>query len=320
MRAIMKGEKAMKIKKILSVILSCCFLIGFSICAGAEGLAFEETNANLYIDNELVEFDNEPMTWDNGMWLPLIEICDYLNYKVQIDAENIVQIIPGEKCKNSEGIADKIVFEIGSEAIKMYSGEYENDITNVYTNIDDVYSPMSYQVNEEIYMPAYYMCRAFALKLAPYTDSEPKEIRIFTQNYLKLMREQAEPAVVVRRNLEISIDGQKLDFQSKPFLDENGRTLVPVREFCEFFNYHVDWFDSPQRVSVSRVPRNPSIDIGAGGDSIWFVIGEKQYRINGDYYDMDTAAQIIDNRTYVPLRVLAEFLGYRVIYAPISGS
>ncbi len=322
MRAIMKKEKAMKLKKILSVMLSCCFLIGFSIYAGAEGLAFEETNASLYIDNGLVEFDNKPMTWDNGMWLPLIEICDYLNYEVQIDAENIVQIIPGEECKNSDGIADKIVFEIESEEIKMYSGEYENDISNVYTNIDDIYSPMSYQVNEEIYMPAYYMCRAFALKLAPYTDSEPKEIRIFTQNYLKLMREQAEPAVVVRRNLEISIDGQKLDFQSKPFLDENGRTLVPVRELCEFLNRRVYWFDSPQRVCVSNVP--PDLDTAnggsAGGDSIWFVIGEKQYRINGDYYDMDTAAQIIDNRTYVPLRVLAEFLGYRVIYAPVSGS
>ena len=287
-----------------------------------EELAFEETNANLYIDNQIVEFNHKPMTWDNGMWLPLIEICNYLNYEVHIDAENMVQITPGEACKNSEGIADKIVFEIGSEAIKMYSGEYENDIINVYTNIDDVYSPMSYQVNEEIYMPAYYMCRAFELRSAPYTDSEPKEIKIFTQNYLKLMREQADPAIVVTSGLAISIDRQKLDFQSKPFLDENGRTLVPVREFCEFLNYHVDWFDSPQRVCISTVPADldNANGGGAGGDSIWFTIGEKQYRINGNYYDMDTAAQIIDERAYVPLRVLAEFLGYRVIYAPVSGS
>lgn len=313
----------MKFKKLLSVISACCLLCGTSLCVNAEDIIFEKSDAQVYIDNEIVALNNKPMEYDGGKWLPLNELCEYLNYDIQFDSEtNSVLITPGDNCKNSDGIAERITFEVGSEEIKMYSGEYENDIVDIYTNIDDVYSPMSYQVNEEIYMPAYYMCRAFELKLAPYTDSEPKEIRIFTQNHLKLMREQAGPAIVVRRNLDISIDGQKLDFQSKPFLDENGRTLVPVRELCEFLNRRVYWFDSPQRVCVSTVPSDFDTANGgdAGGDGIWFTIGEKQYRINGDYYEMDTAAQIIDNRTYVPLRVLAEFLGYDVIYAPVSGS
>ena len=35
---------------------------------------------------------------------------------------------------------------------------------------------------------------------------------------------------------------------------------------------------------------------------------------------MDTAAQIVNQRTYVPLRVLAEFMGYDVIYVAQSGA
>ena len=45
---------------------------------------------------------------------------------------------------------------------------------------------------------------------------------------------------------------------------------------------------------------------------------QKQYRINGDYYKMDTASKIINDRTYVPLRYLAEALGYEVSYDAIS--
>lgn len=317
----------MKFKKLLSVVSACCLLCGICPCVNAEDIVFEKSDAQVYIDNETVALNNRPMVHENGKWLPLTELCKYLNYDIQFDTKtNVVQIMQGENCKNSEGRVEKIVFEVGSEKIETYFEEYENVIENAYTNIDSVYSPLSYRVNDEIYMPAYYMCRMFDLMLKRYSDVEPNTVKIFTRNYLKSAAANAKPKMIVTKDLAIIADGVTVPFSSKPFIDENGRTLIPVRELCELLNYSVMWFDAPRRVSVSTVPADTDKMYGradgggAGGGSIWFTIGEKQYRINGEYYEMDTTAQIIDNRTYVPLRVLSEFLGYDVVYAPVSGA
>ena len=317
----------MKLKKFLSVISACCLLCSNSLCVNAEDIVFEKSDTQVYIDNNIVTLNNTPMEYENGKWLPLTELCTYLNYDIQFDTKtNIVQITQGEGCKNSEGGVEKIVFEVGSEKIETYFEEYENVIENAYTNIDSVYSPLSYRLNDEIYMPAYYMCRMFDLMLKRYSDLEPNTLKIFTRNYLKSAAANAKPKMIVTKDLAIIADGVTVPLSSKPFIDENGRTLVPVRELCELLNYSVMWFDEPGRVSVSTVPADTDKMYGradgggAGGGSIWFTIGEKQYRINGEYYEMDTTAQIIDNRTYVPLRVLSEFLGYDVVYSPVSGS
>ncbi len=120
---------------------------------------------------------------------------------------------------------------------------------------------------------------------------------------------------VKNNNVAISINGEMIDFVDKPFIDENGRTQVPVRVLCEFLNKRVYWFENPQRVAISTVPADlDNTDGGAGGDSIQFVIGENKYFKNGKEFPMDTAAMIINNCTYIPLRIAGEFLNYEVIW------
>lgn len=309
----------MKTLKIISIILLLCIMSAFS--ALAEELNFEPYDARVYVDGEQIELSGKPMLFNKARWLPLAEICDYLGYAMDIDT-NTVTVIPGIDCRNSDAEVDKIIFEIGAEQIVMYSGEYENKINNVYTTNDDVYSPMTYIINGEIYMSSYYMQRAFQLKIKSYSELESDTIKIYTRNYIKSAAANAKPLIAVHSDHGISIEGIRINFKSAPFLDENDRMLVPAREFCELLNKSIDWFDEPPRVAVSNIPEVPDApDLGyAGGDSIWFTIGEMQYRINGNYYDMDTCARLIDGKTYVPLRVLGEFFGYGVAYIPVSGS
>lgn len=117
-------------------------------------------------------------------------------------------------------------------------------------------------------------------------------------------------------NIKIEIAGKNIEFTNKPFIDENGRTQVPVRELCEFLNKRVYWFENPQRVAISTVPADldKTNGGGAGGDSIQFVIGEPKYTVNGREYPMDTSARLTDGKTYVPLRILGEFLNYKVTW------
>ncbi len=125
--------------------------------------------------------------------------------------------------------------------------------------------------------------------------------------------------ITVNENLDIKIDGKSANFTLKPFIDENGRTLVAAREICGYLNGNIYWFDSPQRVAISTAPADlDKSGGGAGGDNIWFTIGENKYRINADYYETDTAARLVDGSTFVPLRPLAEFLGYNVVFIPVN--
>lgn len=312
----------MKFLKTTCMVLIFC--VASTFCIAAEEMNFEPmTGAVVYIDGEPIEFANSPLLYKNARWLPLKDICTYLGYDINVSENTAeVTVTPTDNCKNSDAHVDKIIFEPGSEIIMMYSGEYENKIANVYTTIDDVYSPMTYTVGGEIYMSSYYMQRAFQLKIKTYSDLEPDAIKIYTRNYINTAAANAKLLIAVHSDLSISIEGIRVKFKSAPFLDENDRVLVPVRKLCELLNKSLNWFDEPPRVAISTVPAVPDApDLGsAGGGSIWFAIGETQYRINGNYHDMDTYARLIDEKTYVPLRILAEFLGYDVAFIPTSGT
>lgn len=119
--------------------------------------------------------------------------------------------------------------------------------------------------------------------------------------------------------LALSLDGKKIELSDKPFIDENNRTLVPAREFCknELIDRKIRWHDEPRQVSFGNSPYLPDTSPGGagGGDSLFFIIDEYRYRINNRYYDTDTCAKIIDNKAYVPLRILCEFFRYEVAWA-----
>lgn len=125
---------------------------------------------------------------------------------------------------------------------------------------------------------------------------------------IKTFIENEEVCVVVNDEL--------VAFDNKPFIDENGRTQVPVRTICEFLNAGVYWYENPQRVLITYAASDNNNLTGGGGGhpAISFVIGESKYSVNGREFYMDTAAKIINNRTYIPLRAVGEFLKYEVIW------
>ncbi|HHV59194.1 MAG TPA: copper amine oxidase N-terminal domain-containing protein [Clostridiaceae bacterium] len=107
--------------------------------------------------------------------------------------------------------------------------------------------------------------------------------------------EVASEAYQAKYALKVTIDGEPLVFpDAQPFIDDNGRTLVPIRPIAEALGLSVGWDDSTKSVSL------------IGKNTVSFAIGEKKVTVNGEVKLMDTAAVIVDNRTFVPLRFLAE--------------
>ena len=86
-----------------------------------------------------------------------------------------------------------------------------------------------------------------------------------------------------------------------PFLDQNGRTQLPLRKCVASLGAEVDYKHDTQEIIITK-----------GATNISLKIGEKFLDINGETAELGTAAVLIDNRTYLPIRPIAEALGYQV--------
>ena len=103
--------------------------------------------------------------------------------------------------------------------------------------------------------------------------------------------------------ITVYVDGEKLNFDQPPIIKED-RTLVPMRKIFEALEAEVIW-DEPSQ-SVTGI---------CGEDVIIFRIGKAELYKNGAAaYTMPVPAQIVNDRTLVPLRAVAESLGAEVAW------
>jgi photosystem II stability/assembly factor-like uncharacterized protein len=95
----------------------------------------------------------------------------------------------------------------------------------------------------------------------------------------------------------MSVDGTTLMLDSPPIIRE-GRTLLPIRAVIEALEGSVVW---------DAVARKATVMLGTHTVEIW--IGARQARVDGAYVALDVAAMIVNSRTLLPLRFVAENLG-----------
>lgn len=100
----------------------------------------------------------------------------------------------------------------------------------------------------------------------------------------------------------IYINGRKAEL-SEPAFIENGRTLVPVRGVFENMDAAVGWDGETRTVEIVR-----------GGDTLILKIGETEAFLNGRMVSLDVPAQIVRDRTYVPVRFVSENMSCAVTW------
>lgn len=105
-------------------------------------------------------------------------------------------------------------------------------------------------------------------------------------------------------DIGVSIDGKEVAFTTssgKPIIDENNRTLVPLRAAMEAYGCTVYWNDAQKTAIVSKGMTTVKVPVG---QSIIFV--------NDTPVANDTSAKIIDGRVYLPIRAVLEAFGASV--------
>lgn len=119
---------------------------------------------------------------------------------------------------------------------------------------------------------------------------------------LGLMTGTASAAANTPTFVSVVLDGEKIWFpDAQAFVDENSRTLVPVRFVAEKMNAKVGWD-----------PKMSTVPIKRDKQTIRLTIGESKAIVNGDEVSFDTKAIMSGGRTFVPLRFVSEVLGAEV--------
>lgn len=101
---------------------------------------------------------------------------------------------------------------------------------------------------------------------------------------------------------KIFVNGKRPDFDVKPFV-KDGRTLVPLRKIAEALNATVQWDESNHTAIFTK-----------GGKKVEIPIGSKKIRVNGQEKEIDVPAEVTNDRTVVPARVISETLDSTVNY------
>lgn len=117
-----------------------------------------------------------------------------------------------------------------------------------------------------------------------------------------VLQKQQEKKLRFLKKEQIRVCGKELKSELPPVIKE-GRTLIPVRAVIMGLGADIAWDKEKGLVTVTK-----------GNIIVEFYIDDVVFYINGKKHELDIPAQLISNRTFVPLRYLAEALGKRVKY------
>lgn len=111
----------------------------------------------------------------------------------------------------------------------------------------------------------------------------------------------AAPATTTSATIKVEYNKKAIAFPDQKPLIRDKRTLVPIRPIAEALGFHVDWNAQSRMVTIAK-----------GTSKVSLVVSQKIAKRNGETIQLDVPAQIVNKRTVVPVRFIAEALNYEV--------
>lgn len=136
--------------------------------------------------------------------------------------------------------------------------------------------------------------------LPEYIVEESDETETTQQGVNERVAHRAKSAIVIQIGNYAAVANDRLEWIDKdnksvmPYIKES-RTMVPLRYIAEKLGAEVGFDDATREVSITLADKVFKV-----------VIGDSKYTVNGKEYTLDAPAEIVENRTFVPLRVISE--------------
>ena len=100
---------------------------------------------------------------------------------------------------------------------------------------------------------------------------------------------------------KVRIDDKLVKFSEQHPIIDGGYTLIPIRAVSETLGAEVEWDGDDGVVTISK-----------SDDAIILNIGSSTAYVNGNRHELECSAEVVNGRTLVPLRFVAEAFGNTV--------
>lgn len=127
-----------------------------------------------------------------------------------------------------------------------------------------------------------------------YTADELKDLETVGRQFMKDKKIKVLPV------MNVFFLKKSVKFDTPPII-KDGRTLIPLRAVTEATGALVTWFAEEGRISITR-----------GSQEIILTVGSPLITVNGSKKTLDVPAQLMNNRTMVPLRFIIENLQLKI--------
>lgn len=102
------------------------------------------------------------------------------------------------------------------------------------------------------------------------------------------------------KGIKVFANGKRVGSEYSPYI-KNDRTMLPLRAVAEILGAKVS-YDEKQKAAI----------IEKDGKTVTVFIGKNYFTIDGKSVSFDTPSEIKNERTYLPLRAIAEALGAKI--------
>lgn len=293
----------------------------------AKGLPMMNAEGETIVERPAIAM-NFAVYWDGDLLREMlsgvtIEKWDYINKKsTAMLVANGCEANNGSKstpCLSADILGDwreEVIFRTKDNSqLRIYISTYPTDY-KIYTLMHDPMYRLSIAWQNVAYNQpphtGFYL--GYSMKSLPapliYTVKNGEKVQ------LDLTREDANFGYPIERiknpvKITIQIDSynakindSEVKLDSIAYIDHNSnRTMLPVRFVSEGFGCLVFWDEASKSVTILDGYKNINI-----------AVGENYMSVNNKITSIDQPAVIVNGRTYLPLRALAEALGKNITY------
>jgi len=285
-------------KKFLSIVIVLCVTLGLTVTGSAHYVDQKDYGISFYLSDDWVS--------------KYVEDAIAFHHKATLDEKIIIEKYDVDWAWDI-GLSDEVKLKELCDGIysnESLSAELSEE-NNVYVRVKTDSVVTNYENYNNIVYYRYekaYTASAYGFYDTPFYNSifvTAKNGKIYLISYQRNTRSNHFSDIVDMLNslsydngeIKIEIDGERIYPDSAPMIIE-GRTLVPIRAVAEKMGYSVEWDGESQLVTLTASKGTPVLIFEIGAD-----IALKNF---SETIQLDVPAIILNGRTYLPLRAVAE--------------
>ena len=277
-----------------------------ALLGGGRSNTFEN---NIMLDSKKpLVIDNRGMTWSNasaeGGMIPAFQKANDVDWHTDVWAEKYPELMNLEK--DEPGIPkynvlkNNVRFNTPDFNINEYAVQYGTVENNI--DINDRKAFVKYGSDFTLAEDSVIFEKLPDFKQIPFN-----EIGLYEYDAPEVPKPGANSVVPAPEaapapdTIKVLLNDEPIDFADVEPQIINSRTMVPLRAIFEALGATVEWDDKTKTVTAVR-----------GDVTIKMTIGKDSFTRNDETVSLDSPATIVDSRTLVPVRAIAESFGATV--------